>query len=94
MALRQQLKWCAALMHEDVCHLLNHPKDRTEAFNKEKADLTSRELQKLLLELEARAGQPEELKSERAERLREKMEKRLGGTRCGERVEDELEVTF
>ncbi len=72
-----ELKWCAGLMHEDVCHLLNHEEDRTEAFNKDKAVQLSLDLQKLLLELEARAGQPEELKSERAERMREKMEKKL-----------------
>lgn len=72
-----ELRWCAGLMHEDVNHLLNHPEDRTETFNKESADDLSGKLQKLTVELEARAGQPEELKSERAERMREKMEKRL-----------------
>ena len=64
-------------MYEDVTHLLNHPEDRTKSFNKVSADVVSGKLQKLMLELEARAGQPEGLRSERAERMREKMEKRL-----------------
>lgn len=72
-----ELKWCAGLMHEDVSHLLNHEDFRTEAFDKDKAVGLSAHLQKILLELEARAGQPEEMKSERAERLREKLEKKL-----------------
>jgi hypothetical protein len=71
------LTWCGRLMLEDVRHLIDHPEDRVKGFNLEKAQGLSEMLQKLVIEFEARAGEPNELNSEQAERMRCKMEKRL-----------------
>lgn len=69
---------CGTVLWEELKHLIDHPNEaRPEAFDKETAVGLREEALKLVLELEARAGGPNESKSEKAERMRCKLEQRL-----------------
>jgi len=70
---------CALPMRDELLHLIEHPDEASsvKGFERGKALELHASLRELCRELEARAGQPNESKSKRAERMRQKLEKKL-----------------
>jgi len=70
---------CAVAMRDEVEHLMENPGEAMQLvdWNKTEALCVRDELRSMIGELEARAGQPEPMKSEAAEKMRCKLEKRL-----------------